>query len=257
MGLSDFREEAAKYYDLAPHRPDDVPFYLARIPSPESRILELGCGTGRVSVPLLAHCAALYGVDHSDSMLDVLSAKVPVELESRLRVARADISDFDLGESFDFVIAPFRVVQNLETDAQFDGLLRCVRNHLGPGGRCILNAFRPNRDRESMIATWATPGEHQTWEVQTDDGVVTCYDRRVRVQTDPLVLYPELIYRRSVDGEVVDEAILRIAMRCFYPDEFVKRIEGAGFRVTNTWGGYAGEEYGVGSELVVEFTLDA
>ena len=45
-------------------------------------------------------------------------------------------------------------------------------------------------------------------------------------------------------------------MRCFYPDEFLTRIEEAGFTVTAKWGGYEGQEYGSGSELVVEFTME-
>lgn len=134
MRLSDSREEAAKYYDFAPHHADHVPFYPARIPSAESRVLELGCGTGSVSLPLLAQCADLHGVDHSASMRNLLVARVPAELESRLRVTRVDISGFDLDESFDFVIAPCRVVKNLETDAQLTGLLGCIRKDLRPGG---------------------------------------------------------------------------------------------------------------------------
>ena len=77
------------------------------------------------------------------------------------------------------------------------------------------------------------------------------------VGTDPLVVYPHLIYRRFVGDELVDEAVLKIAMRCFYPDEFINRIESEGFRVVGAWGGYAGEAYGSGSELVIEFTMDA
>ena len=252
----DTRRKAASYYDLAPHRPNDVPFYLGRLRSSESRVLELGCGTGRVSIPLVKHGARLLGVDHSDAMLDVLRAKVPPDVEARLRLTRADISDFDLGEVFDLVIAPFRVVQNLATDDELSGLLRCIRRHLAPDGRCILNAFRPNRARAEMIAAWPSGEEHLAWTVDVEAGYVSCHDRRVRVQEDPLVLYPEFVYRHVVDGDVVDEAVLRIAMRCFYAEEFVARIEAAGFKVTDRWGGYAGEVYGEGPELVVEFVAD-
>lgn len=256
MSRSEFRADVAKYYDLAPHHPDDVPFYLDALQSPTSRVLELGCGTGRVTIPLLRHGATVHGIDHSGAMLDLLRSKSGDIPESRLRLTQGDICSFDLGRSFDLIIAPFRVIQNLETDAQFEGLLRSIGAHLAPSGRCILNAFRPNLDRPEMIDSWATGKERRAWEVETPDGVVTCYDRRVRLTVDPLVLYPELVYRRSVGDEVVDEAVLSIAMRCFYPDEFVTKIEAGGFRVTRTWGGYDGEAYGAGSELVVEFAGD-
>ena len=49
----------------------------------------------------------------------------------------------------------------------------------------------------------------------------------------------------------------RACSRCFYPTEFVEKIEAAGFTVLAKWGGYAGELYGEGSELVVEFARDA
>jgi hypothetical protein len=68
-----------------------------------------------------------------------------------------------------------------------------------------------------------------------------------------LVLYPELIYRRYRDNELVDEAVLKIAMRCYYPEELLSLIAAHGFRVLNKCGGYAGERYGEGPELIVEF----
>ena len=42
-------------------------------------------------------------------------------------------------------------------------------------------------------------------------------------------------------------------MRCYYPDEFEQLITGHGFEIVHRWGGYAGEIYGEGPELVIEF----
>jgi SAM-dependent methyltransferase len=53
---NDIRAKAAQYYDLCPDMPADVPFYRSFIPSLEARVLELGCGTGRVLVPLAEKC---------------------------------------------------------------------------------------------------------------------------------------------------------------------------------------------------------
>jgi hypothetical protein len=66
--------------------------------------------------------------------------------------------------------------------------------------------------------------------------------------------YPELIYRRYVGQTLVDQVLLKIAMRCYYPEEFVQLIARHRFRVLRCWGGYNGEQYGLGPELVVEFT---
>jgi hypothetical protein len=74
---------------------------------------------------------------------------------------------------------------------------------------------------------------------------------------EKLVLYPELIYRRYEAYELVDEAVLKISMRSYYPEELLSLISAEGFRIVNTWGGYAGEPYGEGPELIVEFAGSA
>jgi len=104
----DLREESARYYDLQPMRFDDVPFYLAQLPSPETRVLELGCGTGRVLIPLAAHCRRIVGVDASEAMLAVCRAKLQTAglPEDKAHILLGDITDLDLGESFDYIIAP-------------------------------------------------------------------------------------------------------------------------------------------------------
>jgi len=252
---TDWRAEVARFYDLAPHHPDDFSFYAAQVPSPQASVLELGCGTGRVSLPLSEHCAFLCGLDSSRAMLERLVEKrgeAGID-EGRLRAQPADITEFALGRTFDLVIAPFRVMQNLETDQQVAGMLRGIGEHLAPGGRAILNAFNPNRDRAEMIASWPRPGESLAWEIEDGADLVRCFDHRITVQPDPLVVYPRLVYQRFRAGEQIDEATLDICMRCYYPDEFIDLIETAGFEVYERWGGYAGEVYGEGEELVVVF----
>jgi SAM-dependent methyltransferase len=251
----DLRAEAARYYDLNPNPPHDVPFYLDRLPNPQVRVLELGCGTGRVSIPLARACRFLQGLDRSDAMLALCREKIAkAGLETgRIVVEWGDITDFDLGTRFDLVIAPFRVIQNLETDRQLDGLFACIRAHLASDGRCILNVFRPNRPRDELVRSWVGNEERLAWEVRQGEERVTCHDCRRRLAREPLVLYPDLVYRRWREDEMLEETVLHIPMRVFYPDEFLERIRSAGFSITGTWGGYAGEAYAEGSELVVAF----
>jgi SAM-dependent methyltransferase len=251
----DIRLEAAKYYDLNPSPPDDVSFYLRRVPSPNARVLELGCGTGRVTLLLSRGCGFIRGIDRSQAMLSVCREKIE-QLQipaSKVRVERGDITNLDLEETFDWIIAPFRVFQNLETDEQVNGLFNTVRRHLAPGGTCILNVFMPYKDREGLIEDWVSLEENLSWEVDYEDGRVTCHDRRPQMDPESLVLYPELIYRRYRGDVLMDEAVLKIAMRCYYPDEFESLVKAHGFQILNRWGGYAGEVYGEGPELILEF----
>jgi SAM-dependent methyltransferase len=251
------REEAAQYYDVQNIPIDDVPFYLDRIPSPDARILELGCGTGRVLVPLSGACGFIHGVDSSEAMLTRCREKLRLAglPDGRARITVGDITEVRLGARFDLIIAPFRVMQNLETDAEIRGLMDVIRRHLAPGGTAILNAFHPNRPPEEMRKTWCVPGEQLDGEsVLPDGGRLVRSHIRPRIQSDPLVCYPELIYRRyDAAGAMADEAILKIAMRCWYPAELEQLVAAHGFHAVGRWGGYKGEAWGEGPELVIQF----
>ena len=252
----DIRANAARYYDLNPHVPRDIPFYRERIPAPDAHVLELGCGTGRTLVALVPACGYIHGIDVSEAMLSRCRQKLHAEGISaeRAQVERGDITNFALGRTFDLIIAPYRVLQNLETDRQVVGLFQCVRHHLRPTGTCVLNVFRPSGSPEEMRRTWCTEVERFAWETSVAGTRVTCHDRRPRMDPDKLVLYPELIYREYAGEVLTDETVLKIAMRCYFPGEFVQLILAQGFRIVARWGGYAGEPYGEGPELVIQFT---
>lgn len=134
---SDIRAEAANYYDLCPDMPADVPFYRSLIPSPEARVLELGCGTGRVLVPLAESCPYIHGLDLSEAMIDICRRKLNAAgiAVTRARAEVKDITNFALNQTFDLIIAPYRVLQNLEADAAVNGLFRCIRQPPYPWGK--------------------------------------------------------------------------------------------------------------------------
>ena len=252
----DMRAEAAKYYDVNPTIPDDRAFYRARLPSSDAAVLELGCGTGRVLLPLAAVCGCIHGIDRSPAMLarclqKVQAAAIP---PTKARVALGDITDFALGRAFDLIIAPYRVLQLLETEAQVDGLFRCVRTHLAPGGTCIVNVFHPHGGFEGVQQAWERATEICRWEVTVDGVRLRCDERWLRLDPERHILYPELVYRRYVDDAWIEDAVLQIPRRCYAPDEFEQVIRDHGFRIIQRWGGYAGERYGEGPELVVQFS---
>jgi 2-polyprenyl-3-methyl-5-hydroxy-6-metoxy-1,4-benzoquinol methylase len=70
---------AAKYYDVDPRgvHADDIPFYIEFAKEIDAeRILELGCGTGRVSIPLAKSGFLVNGINLSKEMLEVFSSKL-------------------------------------------------------------------------------------------------------------------------------------------------------------------------------------
>src|SRR5215467_6877815 len=228
----DIRAEAAKYYDVSPTIPDDLAFYPARLPSSDAAILELGCGTGRVLLPLAAVCSCIHGIDRSQAMLACCRQKVQAAAipSTKAQVELGDITDCALGRTFDLIIAPYRVFQLLETDVQVDGLFRCVRTHLAPGGTCILNVFHPQGGFARVQQEWGTTTEVFRWEVLVDGVRLRCDERLLRLDPERRILCPELVYRRFVGDTWVEDAVLRIPRRCYAPEEFEQVILAHGFR---------------------------
>ena len=251
----DIRTDVAKYYDYNTDFPNDISFYRKLIPSTKAAVLELGCGTGRVLIPLSHHCSFSYGIDISRAMISICrnkikKANIPLV---KARIKKGDITNFNLHMEFDLIIAPFRVLQNLETDEEVNGMFNCIHRHLAPGGTCILNVFKPNRDPNGLRNNWVCNEEFFDWEVPLKNGKLTCHNRRARMDIEKLILYPELIYRRYEVDTIKEVVVLKPTMRCYYPDTFEKLIRDHGFSINNRWGGYDGETYGFGPELIIQF----
>ena len=137
----------------------DVAFYvaLARQAAEQGHaVLELGCGTGRVTIPIAQAGVEAVGIDNARAMLDVARRKAAAAGVA-VRWVTADMAAFQLDQRFGLVIIPFRSFLHLLTEADQLACLRRVYEHLLPGGRFALNFFlqalaaRPGAPRVSTI----------------------------------------------------------------------------------------------------------
>lgn len=139
----------ARYYDrlYATKGLDDLPFYLDLASQPGGPVLELGAGTGRITLPLARAGHEVTALDLNPCMLDLLGAKLaeePAEVAQRVTLVEGDMAAFDLGRQFRLVLTPFRGFQHLLEAAQQRGCLDCVARHLAPGGLFVLDSFFPS-----------------------------------------------------------------------------------------------------------------
>lgn len=187
-------------------------------------------------------------------MLKSCKEKVAIAGLTNTQNFKGDITNLNLCEKFNLVIAPYRVLQALETDEEVHGFFETISKHMDLPGRGIVNVFKPRLSAEEMRSNWCQPGEFINQEINLEDGSRLVYsDRRQKIDKDKLVIYPDMIYRRYKDDVLVEEVIHPIKMRCYYPNEFKQLITNMGFTILKTWGGYNNEKYGVGPELVIEF----
>jgi SAM-dependent methyltransferase len=120
---------------------EDLPFWLELASRQGNPLLELGCGTGRVFLPIAQAGYEIYGLDSDPAMLAVLRKNAPNELRSVLHVFQADMSAFQLDERFALVLLPCNTLSTLAQPARL-AMLQRVALHLRPGG--LFAASLPN-----------------------------------------------------------------------------------------------------------------
>jgi len=141
----EYPENFARFYDLIYHHMRDNvdnDYFQNVIKQTKGKVLEIGVGTGRLFSNALNQGADLYGLDISQSMLNVLYKKLPEN--QHYRISLQNIIDFKFDFKFNLIIAPFRVIMHvLEKDEQIRALNN-VYDHLEKTGKFIFDAFVPD-----------------------------------------------------------------------------------------------------------------
>jgi SAM-dependent methyltransferase len=145
-------DSLAEFYKLqyANYR-DDIAFY-ARLAERlgARRILELGAGGGRVSVPLARRGFAVTALEKSPKMLEMARDHASTEKVS-LEFVCADARNFELGQKFPLIIAPFNMLMHLYTLSDQDAALACIKRHLESGGVFAFDLYQPNFGLEGVL----------------------------------------------------------------------------------------------------------
>lgn len=206
----------------------DGPFYLALAERTGGPVLELGCGAGRVAIPLARQGIEVTGLDVSPGMLALArhkSGDLPV------RWVRADVRDFHLPTRFGLIYMAGGSVHHMLTRTDHESLLSQVRGHLKPGGVFAFDAIIP---RPGMMTD---AQEEEEWHSYTDSR-----GREIRLsgtqRYDPLrQIKHETAYRRWIDAdgrEVTRRA--RLALRYVFPQEMEALLHYNGLEVLERHG---------------------
>jgi SAM-dependent methyltransferase len=232
----------AKYYDVNPlyaERPD-VDFYVDLASSADGKILELGCGTGRILIPIAEAGCEIVGLDFSQYMLARCREKLeekPRDVQERVRLVRGSMASFDLKETFSLITTPFRPFQHLLFVEEQMSCLCCANRHLKDGGRLILDVFHVNPqmtyDPKFMVESEDIP------EVELPDG------RRVR-RCGRIAAYHraeqyndiELIYYVRHPNGKKQRLVQAFPFRYFFRYEVEHLLARCGFKILELFGNY-------------------
>lgn len=169
--LSDPYRIMARHYDSAYAQMKDLidaPFYFELAKKSRGPVLEIGCGTGRVLLPIARAGIEIHGLDASPHMLKILSGRLTTEsaaVRKRVRLHKGDMRRFRLRRKFPLVTMPFRPLQHMHTLADQLAALRTAALHLAPRGIFAFDVYYPNFEKifggigkEIQEVEWPVPG---------------------------------------------------------------------------------------------------
>ena len=217
----------------------DVEFYLNCANEYGGDLLELGCGTGRVTVPLAYLNLNVTGLDYSMPMLKKLNKKLLLEPDSisdRIMLIRGDMTGFSLKRKFDLIIMPFRPFQHLiSTDDQVNCLNR-VREHLSPDGVFIFDLFNPTPE-VLLTSTFGPITDVPRFEM-ADGRKLTRISRLKKAHWKEKWNEYEFLYILEANDGKREEIIQHTSMRYFSPEEIELIVDMGGFKIKEFYGDF-------------------
>ena len=207
------------------------PFYRDLACRTGGPILELACGTGRLTIPLARDGYEIVGLDASPTMLRAIQAKADLE-NLQLTTLREDMRRFDLGRRFPLVILCCNSLAHLTTNQDAKVALACVLRHLAPGGLFAFDIVNPDlralaRSQAESVRLDLGPNPSSAIAVEE----IASYD--------PVQQVRRAFWRvMDADGTARDMAALNLRM--FFPQELPVLLEAAGLELVARYGDFAG-----------------
>ena len=233
---------------------EDVAFYQKLVQRLDARsLLELGCGSGRITLPLAEVAEAqdlrITGVDTSDEMLGEAEQKLadlPSACRARVHLRREDMRHFRSSPPVDLVIVPCSTMAHvLELEDQIS-VWRAAHASLRPGGRFVVDLTMPNLT--ACAESMATPPRalvEMDIDQESEDGV----HRLIRYKTTRYEAHRQrahvhFLYDRfetRADEEQARRYVSDFESHVYFPRELQLLFLLTGFEIEQTWGGYRGE----------------
>lgn len=236
----------ALYDRVYRHRRADVNFYRMLAderlgfgaPSP---ILELACGSGRLTVPLLRDGHRVVGLDRSEAMLEAASSRVqrlPATRRKNALLLRADMRAFALKNQVSLVVAAFHSLQHLVSD---EDLLTCfsqVRRSLRPDGWFVFDVLPPHPQWLDVLG--ALRWSRRSF-LDPSSGRRLRHGTSHRYDAERKALHMQLHYQEvnEVGAPVGKETIVRLCHRQFWPGDLDELLARAGLKVLARYSDFA------------------
>ncbi len=229
----------AEVYDMQYGGADhDIAFYVDLARAAQPPVLELACGTGRVTLRIAQAGVPVVGVASSAGMLARARIKADSLGDLPVRWVQADMREFQLSERFGLAMIPARSFLHLVEPADQVQALVTIRDHLIPGGRLALNLFVPDLH---LIAqhSGSTPETLQFstefLDPESGDRIVVWDSRRYVIPTQHI--HNRFRYEQvDTRGAVIATRCRELSLCYIWPREMEHLLVRCGFEIEALYG---------------------
>ncbi len=226
-----------RHYDLAySDYTEDIDFWVEQAKRYGGPVLEVACGTGRITMPLAKEGYEVTGIDLAESMLEQAEHNSQ-EQGLDIEWVKADMRDFRLGKHFPLIICPGQSISRLLTIEDIERCLAAVREHLAPGGRFIMELYNPSLEILSREGGERSPFleyDHPDGGGKVRVDFSSLYEKATQLQ--------HLTLHYSLPG-VDEQPTERVRIRMYFPQELDALLKYNGFEVVEKYGDFDGKPF--------------
>ena len=208
-----------------------VEFWLSQANIHGGPVLELGCGTGKLAIPLAEAGFSVAGLDNSPALL-----RFAANRSDDVRWIEGDMRSFDLDERFALIMLPSNNLGHLHAPEDFEGCISSVKRHLRPGGAFVIDVFVPNL----KLLLRGADEEYVLDEYDSPEG-----QGRVRVMARSHYESTTQIMRTTTVRQAAGQPDLvgSLDLKMYFPRELEALVQCNGLRIAARYGGHDGEAF--------------
>ena len=242
----------AHYYELThADLQDDLPLLQQLAQEANGPILECGCGTGRILIPLARAGYLITGLDNSPAMLTIARAKLTREaapVQAKVTLVEGDMTQTQVNGRFALIIIPYNTLLHL-TPTQVSQAFAHLCKHLTENGRLLIDLINP-------FTIAQTPNDRMLTHEQTitdpSNGHTILQFASNWLDDNAQTLHVTWIYDATPPaGGTIHRTISQFSYHYLYPHELEMRLQQSGLQLESMWGSYDRSLFSEESERLI------
>jgi SAM-dependent methyltransferase len=236
---------------------EDIGFYLSlsRRLAPR-KLLELGCGTGRITLPLAQLGFDVVGLDNQPEMLQKAEERrlqTSPEIRQRLQFIEGDMRTWSAGTAFDLILIPASSITHVLSLEDQLAVWKTCHDNLRAGGRLLVEATMPNMASfaDSFSVPPRAPVEIDIDNINESDGTRLIRRKTTRYLSHEQRAQIRFMYEKYQDGRGVETFLDDFESHVFFPRELRLLFIHTGYEVEVTLGDYVGRALKADSRVMI------